>query len=145
MNHLDHHRVLTDSQHGFRARRSCETQLISLIHELASALDKKKQHDIAVLDFSKAFDRVPHERLLTKLQHYGVRGNTHRWIRSFLSERSQRVVVDSAAIESAPVVSGVPQGSVLGPILFLVFINDLPDSVSSRTRLFADNCVSAVY
>ena len=140
MRHLDQQNILTDSQHGFRARRSCETQLISLIHELASSLDKKKQHDIAVLDFSKAFDRVPHERLLAKLQHYGVRGSTHRWIRSFLTERSQRVVVDGA-FSPAPVVSGVPQGSVLGPILFLVFTNDLPECVSSRTRLFADDCV----
>ena len=141
MKHLDQHNILTDRQHGFRARRSCETQLISLIHELASSLDRKKQHDIAVLDFSKAFDRVPHERLLAKLHHYGVRGNTHRWIRSFLTDRSQRVVVDGAFSSPAPVVSGVPQGSVLRPILFLVFINDLPECVSSCTRLFADDCV----
>ena len=141
MKHLDQQKLLTDCQHGFRARRSCETQLISLIHELASSLDRKKQHDIAVLDFSKAFDRVPHERLLAKLHHYGVRGNTHRWIRSFLTGRSQRVVVHGAFSSPAPVVSGVPQGSVLGPILFLVFINDLPECVSSCTRLFADDCV----
>ena len=141
MKHLDNHQILTDCQHGFRARRSCETQLISLIHELASSLDSKKQHDIAVLDFSKAFDRVPHERLLAKLHHYGVRGNTHRRIRSFLTDRSQRVVVDGAFSAPVPVVSGVPQGSVLGPILFLVFINDLLDCVASRTRLFADDCV----
>ena len=76
MRHLEKHKILTDTQHGFRARRSCETQLLTLVDELAKGLDKKKQHDLAVLDFSKAFDRVPHERLLKKLDHCGIRGKT---------------------------------------------------------------------
>ena len=135
------HNILTDCQHGFRRRRSCETQLLTLVDELTRSLDKRKQHDMAVLDFSKAFDRVPHNRLLNKLHHYGIRGHTLQWIKAFLTDRTQRVVVDGATSDPAPVISGVPQGSVLGPILFLVFINDLPLQVSSHSRLFADDCV----
>ena len=89
LSHLEEHAVLMDCQHGFRARRSCETQLIGLYHDLAQSLDKKKQTDLAILDFSKAFDRVPHQRLLKKLAHYGVQGNTHKWIESFLSGQTQ--------------------------------------------------------
>jgi len=141
MGHLDRNNILTDGQHGFRRRRSCETQLLTLSDELLKSLDKGKQHDLAILDFSKAFDKVPHQRLLTKLHHYGIRGQTLEWIRAFLTDRTQRVAVDGAISDPAPVVSGVPQGSVLGPILFLVYINDLPLTVSSKTRLFADDCV----
>ncbi len=140
MGHLGRNNILTDGQHGFRRRRSCETQLLTLSDELLKSLDKGKQHDLANLDFSKAFDKVPHQRLLTKLHHYGIRGQTLEWIRAFLTDRTQRVAVDGAISDPAPVVSGVPQGSVLGPILFLVYINDLPLKVSPKTRLFAD-CV----
>ena len=141
LKHLDYHKILTDCQHGFRARRSCETQLVTLCHDLASSLDKGIQTDMLVLDFSKAFDRVPHQRLLRKLQHLGVRGNTHSWIASFLSSRTQREVVEGSSSDRVPVFSSVPQGSVLGPMLFLLFINDLPDKIVSSSRLFADDCI----
>ena len=93
------------------------------------------------MDFAKAFDKVPHKRLLYKLDFYGIRGSTHKWIDSWLSERSQKVVLDGRASDPVPVLSGVPQGSVLGPVLFLIFINDLPDNIRSSVRLFADDCV----
>jgi len=141
MRHFDRNEILTDCQHGFRKKRSCETQILTLVDELVKSLERGKQHDLAVLDFSKAFDKVPHSRLLAKLNHYGIRGNTLTWIQAFLSNRSQRVIVDGATSEPAPVTSGVPQGSVLGPTLFLAFINDLPLHVQSRSRLFADDCV----
>ncbi len=94
-----------------------------------------------ILDFSKAFDTVPHERLLQKISHYGVRGCTHGWIKKWLTERTQRVVVDGEASDWVPVSSGVPQGTVLGPLMFLLYINDINDGVSSTVRLFADDCL----
>ena len=141
MDHFDHHNILTDCQHGFRERRSCETQLINLTQELHQSLEDQEQVDMVVLDFSKAFDKVPHQRLMKKLWNYGVRGSTHQWIQSFLIGRQQRVIVEGELSDWVPVESGVPQGTVLGPVLFLAYINDLPKSVTSNVRLFADDCV----
>lgn len=141
MHHYDTNNVLHDSQHGFRAGRSCETQLIMTAEDLARSLDQKDQVDAIALDFSKAFDRVPHERLLLKLRHYGIRGELQQWIRSFLTDRSQRVVVDGQASDTIHVSSGVPQGTVLGPLLFITFINDISHGITSKLRLFADDCL----
>ena len=113
MGHLEENNILTDCQHGLRARRSCETQLLTQVHELADSIDKGKQMDLVILDFSKAFDHVPHQRLLAKINHNDIRGQTHKWIQSFLSKRTQQVIVDGAISDKAPVVSGVPQGTVL--------------------------------
>ncbi len=141
MSHLDNFEILTDRQHGFRRNRSCESQLILTTHDLATTLDKKGQTDVVIMDFSKAFDVVPHKRLMLKLDHFGIRGPTHDWISNFLMLRKQRVVVGGDCSDWVSVKSGVPQGTVLGPLLFLMFINDLPDNLTSTVRLFADDCV----
>ena len=141
LDHLESHKILSDDQHGFRHRRSCETQLVLFVDELLQNMSVGKQTDAVVMDFSKAFDVVPHSSLLVKLNSYGIQQKTLEWIKSFLSNRTQRVVVDGEYSEPAPVTSGVPQGSVLGPILFLVFINDMPNCIKSQCRLFADDTI----
>ena len=141
MAHMDNNNHLSDNQHGFRRKRSCESQLIITSHELAEILNRKGQVDVAVLDFSKAFDKVPHRRLLQKLGHYNIDPNVIGWIEAFLKDRTQRVAVDGCLSSEAPVLSGVPQGTVLGPMLFLIFINDIGLDIFSRLRLFADDCL----
>ena len=101
-----------------------------------------QQTDLLFIDFSKAFDTVPHGRLLNKLKFYGVRGPLLRWISSWLTERYQRVMVDGESSSATPVKSGVPQGTVLGPLMFLVYINDINENITSSVRLFADDCVT---
>ena len=116
------HKILNDFQHGFRRQHSCETQLVTTIEDLAKGLDLRQQIDLLILDFSKAFDVVSHRLLLGKLEHYGVRGNTLGWVTDWLTDRTQRVVIDGECSEDAPVLSGVPQGTVLGPLMFILYI-----------------------
>ena len=137
--HLDSHQLLYDLQHGFRSKRSCETQLVMLMEDLSRNTIKGKQTDLILLDFSKAFDKVSHEKLLFKLHHCGVRGQVLHWIKAFLSNKSWTVVLESEKSSQVTVTSGVPQG----PILFLVFINDLPEHIKSKVMFFADD--TAVY
>ncbi|XP_072022797.1 uncharacterized protein [Amphiura filiformis] len=130
-------------KHGFRSGHSCESQLLITIEDLAHNLDQKHQTDLQILDFQKAFDVVPHQRLLQKLDFYGVRGSLLTWINKWLTTRTQRVVVDGETSDPAKVKSGVPQGTVLGPLMFLLYINDITDHIDSSTkiRLFADDCL----
>ena len=139
--HLESNNVLTHLNHGFRSGFSCESQLLTTAHDLLKSFDRKKQVDIAILDFPKAFDTVPHRKLLHKLSHYGIAGSLHHWLTSFLTCRTMRVVLEGSSSETTSVVSGVPQGTVLGPLLFFLHINDLPNSVKSNVRLFADDCL----
>ena len=144
--HLALDSILADCQHGFRSQRSCKTLLVQFVHNIIGNLDGAvnhghKQTDLIIVDFAKAFDKVPHRRLLHKLEYNGIRGYTHKWINSWLSGRTQQVVLDGQASDLVPVLFGVPQGLVLGLVLFLIFINDLSDNIRSSVRLFADDCV----
>ena len=113
------------------------------MEDLARGMTSGKQSDLILLDFSKALNKVNHLKLLYKLRLHGVQGKTLRWIGFFLIRRTQCVVLDGDSSTELPVPSGVPQGSALGPILFLLYINDLPDNIQSNVRLFADD--TAVY
>ena len=141
MDQLDSVKFLNDCQHGFRQKRSCVTQLITTLDDFVNCLNNKGQIDAILLDFSKAFDKVDHEGLLLKLSQLGIPNSLLSWSRSFLLDRTQSVVVEGFASECKPVLSGVPQGTVLGPLFFLIYINDISDDISPNTfiRLFADD------
>ena len=141
MTHLETHNILSDMQFGFRKRRSAELQLLQTIHDLAFDLNRKSQTDVILFDFSKAFDRVSHRHLITKLEYYGIRNNILNWVASFLSGRTQQVVCGGCYSSPTKVLSGVPQGSVLGPLVFLIYINDISYCVDSTCHLYADDCI----
>ena len=141
MHHIESQGIICETQFGFRQNHSCETQLLLIIDDFARAMDHNIQVDVGILDMSKAFDKVPHERLALKLHHYGIRGNVLTWLQSFLRNRSQQVVIDGYYSTPCGVISGVPQGSVLGPTLFLIYINDIAADIQSTIRLFADDCL----
>ena len=141
MRHLEQYKVLNDEQHGFRRGRSCETQLALSVNDLAKVLGRQSQADVVIMDFSKTFDLVPHQRLLSKLCHYGITGKLHNWMQNFLTMRTQQVVLEGVSSSSITVTSGVPQWMVLGPLLFILYLNDLPEGISSQVRLLADDCI----
>ena len=110
--HLDTRSILGNEEHSFRFKRSCESQLIAFTQELFNKVAGSGQVDAFVLDFSKAFDKVPHARVMSKLDYYGIRNNTHDWVQSFLNNRQQRVVLDGCSSSTASLLSGVPQGTI---------------------------------
>ena len=131
--------IISCEQHGFQKKISCVTQLLECLFDWTAAYDKGTGVDVIYLYFRKAFDTVPHKRLLYKLHHLGIRGHALAWIEGFLSRRRQRVVLRNGVSNWKPVTSGVPQGSILGPILFLLYVNDIPDYVSTTAKMFADD------
>ena len=138
--HFDENNLLNPSQHGFREGRSCLSQLLSHIDDIFSILEEGKDVDVIYIDFSKAFDKVDHNILLTKLRALGVEGKLLSWIESFLKNRKQVVVVDGASSEPVQTMSGVPQGSVLGPLLFIMMISDIDENIEySSLSSFADD------
>ena len=139
VNHMAENNLLTYDQHVFWSGRSCTTQLRCLIETWTDQLEKGVDIDALYFDFSKAFDTVPHRRLLSKLQSYKTSKQIIDCVEAYLSNRKQRVLVNGTRSEKEPVSRRVPQGSVLGPVLFLVYINELPKSVKISIRLFADD------
>ena len=129
--------LLVECQHGFIQGRSCVTQLLKIMDTWTEILDEGYYVDVAYLYYRKAFDSVPYERILIKLEGYGVKNPILGWIRNFLIGRSQKVVSDSAKSKWAPVTNGIPQGSGLRPALFIIYINDLPDTIHSSIQMFA--------
>lgn len=138
---LEFNSFFSPTQHGFRKKFSCETQLLSLTHKLHLILDRRSSADCIFLDFSKAFDKVSHKLLLYKLSKLNLDPKLFAWIEYFLSNRFQFVTANNYDSSPSSVHSGVPQGSVLGPLLFLIYVNDLPSCVLSNIHLFADDCV----
>ena len=137
--YLNNNNFLSEYQHGFISKRSCTTNLLATLDAWTNILDSGSPVDAIYLDFSKAFDSVPHMRLLEKVKSYGICSKLHDWIKDFLIGRTQRVGVNGCFSEWSKVISGVPQGSCLGPILFIIYINDLPEIVESLCQMYADD------
>ena len=139
VDHMVTNKLFSKQQHGFVPFRDCMTNLLTCLEIWTEMIENGDAIDVIYTDFSKAFDSVPHQRLLRKMKSLGIVGDTLSWVKGFLSNRRQRVRVDDELSNWIDVISGIPQGSVLGPILFVIFINDMPEMVESMCQLFGDD------
>ena len=139
MEHLLENNLLSPRQHGFISGRSTVTQLLYYLDTCINSIANGDVVDVVYLDFQKAFDTVPHARLIRKLQAYGIDGKLLEWITEYLKNRSQMVTVNGETSSAGAVLSGIPQGTVLGPLLFVIYINDILDNIDSEGLLFADD------
>ena len=140
INHLKTSNLLSKRQFGFLWGRSTVLQLLKVLDNWTKILNNSgSKIDAIYMNFQKAFDKVPHKRLLTKVNGYGLNGEIHDWIKAFLTNRSHKVCVNGKMSSSANVTSGIPQGSILGPALLVLYINDLPDMVQNEVYLFTDD------
>jgi hypothetical protein len=139
MEHLLSNELLTNQQHGFVTGKSCITNLLETFDLITQANEDGFPTDIAFLDFAKAFDSVPHERLCIKLQAYGIKDDLLNWFKAFLSNRTQRLILGNSISEWLMVLSGIPQGSVISTLLFIIYINDLTEDIKNNCKLYADD------
>ena len=139
VNYLEENNLIKSSQHGFRNKRSCLTNLLDFYNDVFNIFDETKAVDVIYLDFQKAFGKVPHKRLLSKVNTHGITGNIYSWLEDWLTERKQRVVINGKASTWRNVLSGIPQGSVLGPVLFIIYVNDMDEGLTCKVSKFADD------
>ena len=139
LGHLERNKLLSDDQHGFTRNKSCLTNLLETLEDITSCLNNGEGVDLVFLDYRKAFDSVPHKRLIHKLSTYGFGETFTKWITDFLIGRTQTVSIRGKFSQPAVVLSGVPQGSVLGPLLFILYVNEIPEVIQGTAKLFADD------
>ena len=139
MEHLEKNEILVNEQFGFLPNRSSQLQLMRVLDDFTKTIDSRRETDVIYLDFKKAFDSVPLKRLIGILKQYGIKGLTLGWINEFLLTRRKRVVINNSRSEWKDFLSGIPQESLLGPVLIVIYINSMPNKVKSKLYLIADD------